>query len=108
MKRQDRNYKLTNKVDVYSLGISIVDMISFDGYENVIDSKTSEDPYLREEEINGFIDDCDLLERHKELKDLLMKMTRTSVEERYDIDDVMKHPWFKKNCCGQIDETKKQ
>ena len=102
-----QNKELTNKCDIFSLGISIIDMISSVGYRNLIASKSKEDPYLSEEEIDGFINDCDLLKKqeHKELKDLLTKMTLVSVEERYDINDVMKHPWFQKNCCEQKDKT---
>ena len=98
----DEVFKLTTKYDVYCLGLSLLEMITL---EHPLDLRPDEDDKNKKEPIKQ--DEIDFImrysqtlkkERNLQFKDLLLKMTCTSLDDRYDLKQVMDHPWYKQYC----------
>ena len=95
---REEGYRFTTKYDIFGLGISLLEMIT---YQNPIDNRKEEtDSAIKQTETAIIIYGSRLLqmEQNKEFKDLLYQMLKGDVDERYDINQVMNHPWYKKYC----------
>ena len=98
----DTEFRLTTKYDIFSLGVSLIKMITMkhpigqrDGFPRNYDQGP-----IQSKEIIDILDKCKLLneDKHREFKELLKNMTNTILEERYDIDQVINHNWYKTHC----------
>ena len=104
MYQYETGFVLSTKYDVFSLGMALIFVISLEHpfeYREDYHYYSPEDVQpLNQSEIDMFIDKWDILneEKHKGFKDLLKKMTAVSLDDRYDINQVMNHAWYKKYC----------
>lgn len=112
---------VTEKWDIYGLGITLIELMNGTGYHpygdkfkdwkhNIelsdvadIQSKVYKDYlnlFVDQEVIDEAIANCDVLkeDRNSDLKDLIQNMTRDNFMKRYDCDDIINHRWYKRHC----------
>ena len=100
--RQEGGYRLTTKYDIWGLGLSLIEMITFKhpiAERGALGVNYKTVP-IEQKEIDDILDESDVLneDKNKEFKDLLKNMTNTSLDDRFDIDQVMNHSWYKIFC----------
>ena len=92
-------YKLTTKYDIFGLGLTVLEMMTTKHPLDKRGKYVKGNP-IKKQEIDDVMNECELLkeEKHQQLKDLLNKMLSISLEDRYDINQVMNHSWYTKYC----------
>ena len=118
-KYKDYNTFVTNKWDIFSLGIILIELMNGEHpywkelcrwIEILGDCKDREiqtrivkmanNLFMNQKLIDKAILNCKILNEREnyDLRDLIINMTKDDFSERYSIDDVIAHHWFQKNC----------
>lgn len=102
---RDVEYTITTKFDIFSLGITILELISGKHFMDELSDEQFDEYKYTQQDIDKWFNGVEIFQndKHRQLKDLLQHMTFISVEDRYDIDEVMNHQWFQEFCIGAVD-----
>ena len=99
IKDNDDWFRITPQLDVFSLGISLLQLLN-DGvhpYKNHINSDDDPQELLNQDMLDEIFDECVIYENFM-FNDLVENMISYDANQRYDINDVINHSWFQENC----------
>ena len=108
LKENNHYYRITTKLDVFALGMSVLRLLS--GKKHPYDNymKCGEDPQdmVNKDILHKIVDECIVSRENLLFKDLIRNMIEYDADKRYDIADIMNHPWYQRHC--KISELKRK